>query len=71
MDNWTKNWQVIVYVVGLVFLAGITFANNEEQNKTIAEHSAKLAEDFDERDEAVIRGWVESEWPRVKKTPGG
>jgi transposase len=23
-----------------------------------------------ERDEAAIRGWVRSEWPRVKKTPG-
>ena len=24
-----------------------------------------------ERDEEAIRGWVRSEWPRVKKTPGG
>jgi transposase len=23
-----------------------------------------------ERDEAAIRGWVRTEWPRVKKTPG-
>ena len=24
-----------------------------------------------ERDEAAIRGWVRTQWPRVKKTPGG
>jgi len=24
-----------------------------------------------ERDEAAIRGWVRSQWPQVKKTPGG
>lgn len=24
-----------------------------------------------ERDEVAIRGWVKTQWPRVKKTPGG
>jgi transposase len=24
-----------------------------------------------ERDEEAIRGWVKTQWPRVKKTPGG
>ncbi len=36
---------MVVYVVGLIFIGGMTFADNKSQDDKIEEHSDKLAED--------------------------
>ena len=44
-----KNWQLLCYLVGIIFVGGVSYATNQntnaEQDRIIKEHSAKLAED--------------------------
>ena len=55
MDAWSKHWHVVVYLVGLVFLGGMTFANNEsqdekiEENKRLIQAEDKKVEEIDNR----------------------
>ena len=66
-DNWSKHWHILVYLVGLVFIGGMTFADNAAQNKTLMEHTAKLAED-DKREQAdaVIQALLVSDVEDIK-----
>ena len=54
MNAWSKHWHILVYLVGLVFIGGITFADNDKQNETLKEHSKKLAEDDVQQTEIAI-----------------
>ena len=58
MDSWSKHWHVVVYLIGLVFLGGMTFADNQAQEEKI-EGNKKQIEKENERlkdiDDRVIR----------------
>ena len=65
---WSKHWTVIVYVAGLIFVGGLTFADNEKQNETLAQHTAELAKD-DERQlkEAIAAAVLKADVEDIKE----
>jgi septal ring factor EnvC (AmiA/AmiB activator) len=58
MESWSKHWHVIVYLVGLVFVGGMTFADNKAQEDDIKANKVKIEKDAEkvkEVDDRLIR----------------
>ncbi len=67
-DSLSKHWHVLVYLVGLVFIGGMTYADNDAQNETLKEHAEKLAEDdVREQADAVTQAVLKADVASIKE----
>jgi len=58
MESWSKHWHVIVYLAGLIFVGGMTFADNKAQDEDIKDNKIKIEKDAEkvkEVDDRLIR----------------
>ena len=58
MEKWSKHWHVVIYVVGLVFLAGTSFSENNAQTEHIKDNLAQIEKEGEkvrDMDERLIR----------------
>jgi len=72
LESIIKNWQLICCLVSIVFIAGISFATNDTinaaQDRIIATHTVKLAED-DKREQldAISDALLKQDVATIKK----
>lgn len=67
-----KNWQLLFYLVGIIFVGGISYATNKntnaDQDRVIKEHSIKLAEDdVREQKDAISDALLKQDVAIIKK----
>ena len=67
MNGWSKHWHVVVYLVGLIFLAGAGWTQISEANKkadTNRDNIEETTEEIKEVSERLIR--VETKQEDIK-----